>query len=147
MAKKKSIHQDDPRRTSVDAPTQKHTPGPWSWLDLEKDVHGSFCSDALQGPVRTRDVESVAYGGGAQWTGAIIVPNGADAHLIAAAPDFKIAAERALTNAEETIEDIDTTYPEMNGAPEWINEVRERAVRTRDDARAAIAKAEGGPDA
>lgn len=107
--------------------TPTHTPGPWN-VTPSSYGHGRYIA------VRSKDIL-------APIADNILLER--DARLIAAAPDFKEAAERALDNSIDQIEAIDESFPEMDECPIWAQSVRENAVRIRDDARAAIAKAEG----
>lgn len=95
----------------------KHTPGPWKW---NKDQSGYY--DELKSS--STDIVNMEWGVDQDGFGiinGIIIPNIADANLIAAAPDLLFAARQALMSLEEGYD----------------------APKIRDDLRDAIAKAEG----
>ena len=93
---KTHIHQNDPGRTSVDAPTQKHTPGPWIASDRDENYNYPF-----------RTIMKPIDGGGHYRIAQVGYPTspadtvGADeraanARLIAAAPDLLEAAKKVM---------------------------------------------------
>lgn len=105
----------------------KHTPGPWT---AEKISGALVLIDAPDGQgIASIKGESSPF-------------RDANARLISAAPDFFKAAKRALENAEEAIAEIDANHPRADETPDWLEEIRGSMVRIRDDASAAIAKAE-----
>jgi len=109
----------------------KHTPGPWHVTE-EFFIHapGKEWSQAI---CRTDNVPDMRK-----------EQKKANARLIAAAPEFFEKAERALDNAVETIENIDAKYPKHETTPEWICDIRDAMVRTRDDAESVLTKATEG---
>jgi len=100
-------------------PNTKHTPGPWFTCEQVKQPHPHALVGIGNGSTH------VAY---VSVTPANAFEADANARLIAAAPDLLAA----LRNCVET---LDAAKQQANGGCEWIASI---------EARAAIAKAEGG---
>jgi len=116
-AKKQAhIHKDDPRRTSVDAPTktkpQKHTPGPWN-VEAAHVCHGDWIIAKVE---RQHGEEQ------------------ANARLIAASPDLLEALDGLLLAA----------YGVANSASGVPDNFRVAFGEAAKKAHTAITKAYGG---
>lgn len=103
----KSIHQDDPRRTSKDYPTRMaHTPGPWT-LEVRESDGGEYA------PARNATVVGADGNPVISMAGRMNDEIGnSDLRLIAAAPDllsvakFQQAADEGEPWAGEKISDM-----------------------------------------
>jgi hypothetical protein len=114
------------------ADTAKHTAGPWTVLGVDC-VDGMKFVDIECGDVATKSCRSVSYVRTADGGDTVTEDDMANAHLIAAAPDLLDIAKRSIKYATTA-----AAYRKDRGWDTSTNE--DKFV---EDARAAIAKAEG----
>lgn len=111
-----------------------HTPGPWKFIQETIESDWAIVLDASGGIVANVNTETGPDATSAPETRKM--PSGANAHLIAAAPDLLEACKAALDALEKFIGEW--SGRDDTNAPAWVSQWKPLV----DQLRAAIAKAE-----